>query len=417
MTGFHISERVRELSERVENGLRNDIFRKIEKTAEANTLRVLDAFREYRVSDSMFAGTTGYGYNDKGREAIEGIYAGVFGAQAALVRQGFANGTHAISSALFAALGPGDMLLSVSGAPYDTIRTAIGIGAEVAHGSLVFYGVKYKQIELLSDGSPDMEKISSSLDGVSTVFVQRSRGYSERRALTVGEIGGIARLVHSTNPNINVIVDNCYGEFTEETEPTHVGADLIAGSLIKNPGGGLARTGGYVAGKEVLVQRAAERLTTPGIGGESGASLGENRSMFQGFFAAPHVTAQALKTVVFCAAMLEELGFDTSPGAFAERSDIVQTIKLGSAERVIAFCRGIQRAAPVDSFVTPEPWPMPGYDEDVIMAAGSFIQGASIELSCDAPMREPYTAYLQGGLTYESGKLGIMSAISEMLDG
>ena len=413
--GLAISEKILETAERVEDGLW-EIFRNIDKTSEKNTARVLKAFQNHRVSDTMFAGTSGYGYDDNGREALDGIYADVFGAEAAIVRQGFVNGTHAITAALFASVGPGETLLSVSGAPYDTLRTAIGTNG-AAHGSLLFYGVKYAELALLGDGSPDIEKIKASLGGVGAVFVQRSRGYSERRAFTVEEIGQIAEAVHSVNPDINVIVDNCYGEFTELREPTYVGADLLAGSLIKNPGGGLARTGGYIAGKKLLVERAAERLTTPGIGGECGATLGENRNMIQGFFMAPHTTAQALKTAVFCAAMLEKLGFDTAPGAAEQRSDIIQTIRLGSPERVIAFCRGIQRAAPVDSFVTPEPWKMPGYDSEVIMAAGSFIQGASIELSCDAPMREPYTAFLQGGLTYESGKLGIMSAISEMLDG
>lgn len=391
-------------------------FSEIDRVSEENTLRVMSAFSENRVEEACFSGTTGYGYDDLGRATLDRIYADVFGAEAALVRVGFANGTHAISAALFAAVKPGETLLSVTGAPYDTLRSAIGI-TDAAYGSLKFYGTDYEQISLTASGDPDYETIKTAAgnEKVGAVFIQRSRGYENRKALSVAEIGRIIEVVRASNKSANILVDNCYGEFTETREPTHAGADLIAGSLIKNPGGGLAPAGGYVAGREDLVRRAAARLTTPGIGGECGATLGNNRLLLQGFFMAPHTVAQALKTAVFCAGILEALGYETSPGSNEPRSDIIQMIKLGSAERLQRFCRGIQRGAPVDSFVTPEPWQMPGYDCPVIMAAGAFIQGSSIELSCDGPMREPYLAYLQGGLTYESGKLGVMRAVSEML--
>lgn len=392
-------------------------FSEIDRTAGKNTLRVLDAFHEYRVSDACFAGTTGYGYDDLGRETLDKIYARIFGAPAAIVRIGFVNGTHAIMSALFAAVRPGDTLLSVMGAPYDTLRTAIGISGEV-FGSLSFYGVKYAEVATAEDGGPDCAAIAEAVRKYSpaAVLIQRSRGYAERRALTVGEIGSLCEIIKNEKPDTNIVVDNCYGEFVEEREPPMAGADLIAGSLIKNPGGGLAPAGGYIAGREDLVERAAFRMTVPGIGGECGATLGNNRLLFQGLFLAPHVTAQALKTAALCAAMLEKLGFSTAPGALEKRADIIQTVRLETPENLKKFCRGIQNGAPVDAYVTPEPWHMPGYDCDVIMAAGAFIQGASIELSADGPMREPYNAYLQGGLTYESGRLGIILAIAEMLD-
>jgi len=413
---IEIPQRIIELSEKVEERL-SEPFAEIDRKAQINTKRVLEAFHENRVSDACFAGTTGYGYNDVGRDMLDKIYARVFGAEAALVRIGFVNGTHAISCALFAAVKPGDVLLSVTGAPYDTLRGVVGISGDFP-GSLKYYGVGYAQVELKPDGSPDYEAISSAAaDGrVKAVFVQRSRGYSRRRALMIEEIAGIIETVKKANPEAAVIVDNCYGEFVDVLEPAHVGADLIAGSLIKNPGGGLAPTGGYVAGRADLVERAAMRLTTPGIGGECGSTLGNNRLLYQGFFMAPHTVAQALKTAVFCAGLMEELGFETLPGPFERRSDIIQMIELKTAENLQKFCLGIQRGAPVDSFVTPEPWQMPGYDCPVIMAAGAFVQGSSIELSADGPMREPYLAFLQGGLTYESGKLGIMLAAGEMLN-
>lgn len=393
-------------------------FAQIDALAEANTRRVMEAFQDNKVSEACFAGTTGYGYDDLGRETLDKIYAQIFGAEAALVRIGFVNGTHALTTAMFALAKPGDTILAVTGMPYDTLRTAIGIEGD-AFGSLKFYGINYGQVDLTEAGEPDYAAIAKAVaqPGVSAVMVQRSRGYADRKALTVEEIGKICQTVKAANPAVKVMVDNCYGEFTDVIEPTHVGADIIAGSLIKNPGGGLAPTGGYIAGSAELVERAAMRLTTPGIGGECGSTLGNNRLLFQGLFMAPHIVAQALKTAIFCAAMMDELGFESSPGVEEPRSDIIQMVKLGSPENMKRFCLGIQAGAPVDSYVTPEPWPMPGYNCPVIMAAGSFIQGSSIELSADGPIREPYIAYMQGGLTYESGKLGIMMAVSAMLEG
>ena len=392
-------------------------FAEIDAVAEYNTRRVMEAFQNNRVSDACFAGTTGYGYDDLGREVLDKIYAEIFGAEAALVRINFVNGTHALTAAMFSLVKPGDKILAVTGMPYDTLRNAIGITGD-CHGSLKFYGVEYGQVDLSPSGEPDYEAIAQAVKepNVTAVMIQRSRGYDERKALSVEEIGRICETVKAVNPAINVMVDNCYGEFTDLKEPTHVGADIIAGSLIKNPGGGLAPTGGYIAGKQELVERAAMRLTTPGIGGECGSTLGNNRLLFQGLFMAPHIVAQALKTACFCAAMMAEMGIETSPAWDEKRSDIIQMVKLGSAENMKRFCLGIQAGAPVDSYVTPEPWAMPGYDCPVIMAAGAFIQGSSIELSADGPMREPFIAYMQGGLTYESGKYGIMMAVSAMLD-
>ena len=391
-------------------------FAEIDRVSRVNTRRIMEAFQEFKVSESCFAGTTGYGYDDLGRETLDKIWARVFGAEAALVRTGFVNGTHAIASALFAAVGPGETLMSLMGAPYDTLRTAIGISGD-AYGSLGFYGVKYAEVPT-KDGGPDMEAIEREVGEKRprAVLIQRSRGYDSRRALSAEEVGEICRLVKRVSPDTVCVVDNCYGEFTEEVEPTMLGADLAAGSLIKNPGGGLAPTGGYITGRSELVERAAFRLTVPGIGGECGCTLGTNRQLYQGLFMAPHTTAQALKTAALCAAMLEKLGFDSEPSPLEPRYDIIQTITLKSAENLCRFCRGIQAGSPVDSYVTPEPWKMPGYEDEVIMAAGAFIQGSSIELSADGPMREPYRAFLQGGLTYESGRLGIMNAIAEMLD-
>lgn len=415
MKPSEIPQSVRDLAAKCEIRLAPR-FAEIDEVSMKCTERVMEAFQEFKVSDSCFAGTTGYGYDDLGRETLDKVWARVFGAESALVRIGFVNGTHAIASAIFAALKPGDTLMSTMGAPYDTLRTAIGITGD-AFGSLRFYGVGYHQVNTL-DGAPDMASIRRAAEGLqpAAALIQRSRGYDARRALTVDEIGEIVRTIKSVSPDTVCIVDNCYGEFTDVIEPTMVGADLIAGSLIKNPGGGLAPTGGYIAGREDLVSNAANRLTVPGIGGECGSTLGNNRALFQGLFMAPHTTAQALKTAALCAAMLEELGFKTEPGAMEKRSDIIQTITLETPENLKRFCKGIQSGSPVDSYVTPEPWAMPGYEDEVIMAAGAFIQGSSIELSCDGPMREPYFAFLQGGLTYESGKLGIMNAIAEMLD-
>jgi len=411
-----IRPEVYEMAERAQTRL-NAVFAEIDRTAEINTKKVMEAFQDNRVSDACFAGTTGYGYDDMGREALDKIYSQVFGTEAALVRINFVNGTHALTAAMFALVKPGDTIVSVTGTPYDTLRNAIGIAGD-CHGSLKFYGVNYAEVALGADGAPDYEAITRAVSapGVTAVMVQRSRGYGERKALTVEEIGKICSTVKSVDPAINVMVDNCYGEFTDTVEPTQVGADIIAGSLIKNPGGGLAPTGGYIAGRQELVERAAMRLTTPGIGGECGSTLGNNRLLFQGLFMAPHIVAQALKTACFCAAMMDEMGLESSPRFDEKRSDIIQMIKLGTGENMKRFCAGIQAGAPVDSYVTPEPWAMPGYDCPVIMAAGSFIQGSSIELSADGPFREPYIAYMQGGLTYESGKLGIMMAASAMLE-
>ena len=410
-----IPQSVRALARECEARLQ-DRFAQIDEVSMACTSRVMDAFQEYRVSEACFAGTTGYGYDDLGRETLDKVWARVFGAEKALVRINFVNGTHAIASAIFASLRPGDMLMSVMGAPYDTLRTAIGISGD-EFGSLGFYGCRYSQVDCV-DGGPDLPGIiaAAAQRHPAAVLIQRSRGYDARRALTVAEIGDIVSAVKSVSPNTVCIVDNCYGEFTDTVEPSMVGADLVAGSLIKNPGGGLAPTGGYIAGWSELVDNAANRLTVPGIGGECGCTLGNNRALFQGLFMAPHTTAQALKTAALCAAMLTELGFKTEPGPLEKRSDIIQTITLETPENLKRFCKGIQSGSPVDSYVTPEPWAMPGYADEVIMAAGAFIQGSSIELSCDGPMREPYFAFLQGGLTYESGKLGVMNAIAEMLD-
>lgn len=402
-----------EAEERVE-----DQFHDIDAVAAENTLRVMNAFQKCRVSEACFAGTTGYGYDDLGRDTLDQLYAEVFGAESALVRIGFVNGTHAITAALFALCSPGEKLLSVTGEPYDTLRRAIGIDGN-DFGSLKFYGIGYGQVDLNSSGDPDLPEIKKALadETVKAVILQRSCGYGARRTLCIEDIRQICKAVHSVRDDVSIFVDNCYGEFTETLEPTHVGADLIAGSLIKNPGGGIAPTGGYVAGKKELVERAAFRLTSPGIGGEVGSTLGNTRLMFQGFFMAPHIVAQALKTAVFAASMMELMGMETSPSSQQPRSDIIQRISLKNGENMKRFCLGIQAGAPVDSYVTPEPWPMPGYDCDVIMADGSFIQGSSIELSADGPFKPPFTVFLQGGLTYESGKLGVMMAAGAMLDG
>ncbi len=404
------------LAQEAENEIRSQ-FERIDRIAQLNTLKVMQAFQDNKVSDSCFAGTTGYGYDDVGREVLDKVYAQIFCTDAALVRIGFVNGTHALSAALFAMLKPGDTLLSVTGLPYDTLRNAIGIEGD-CHGSLKFYGINYAQVDLKADGSPDIGAIKKAAadKSVTAVLIQRSRGYGNRPAFSAEQIGEIARAVKEVDPSINVMVDNCYGEFTGEHEPTEYGVDLMAGSLIKNPGGGLAPTGGYVVGKAELVEKAAMRLTTPGIGGECGATLGNNRLLFQGLFMAPHIVAQALKTATFCSAMMSKIGFETSPAPDEVRSDIIQMVTLRSADNMKKFCKGIQSGAPVDSYVTPEPWQMPGYNCPVIMAAGAFVQGSSIELSADGPMKEPYIAYMQGGITYESGKLGIMMAVNEMLE-
>lgn len=411
---LQISERVSALARQAEQGIEEQ-FSCIEAIAQANTQRVLAAFQKHRVAESYFAGTTGYGYDDLGRDKLDEIYADLFGTEDALVRIQFVNGTHAIACALFGALKAGDVLVSAVGAPYDTLLGVVG-AVDKGHGSLKNYGVEYRQVEL-KNNAPDIEGIAEAVRDprVKAVLIQRSKGYATRASLSVDEIGKLCAVVRKNNPNAAILVDNCYGEFVEEKEPTHVGADLVIGSLIKNPGGGLAPTGAYIAGRQDLVEGAAMRLTCPGIGRECGSTLGNNRLLYQGLFMAPHTVAQALKTAVFAARLMELLGYETEPRSDAVRHDIIQMIHLGEAEAVKRFCKGIQSGAPVDSYVTPEPWDMPGYDSQVIMAAGAFIQGASIELSADAPMREPYTVYLQGGLTYESGKTGIMLAAEELL--
>ena len=397
-------------------------FEEIEKTARFNSMKVLSAFAKNKVSEAHFAGSTGYGYDDRGRETLDNVFADAFGAEAALVRHNFVSGTHAITTALFGVLRPGDIMLACTGKPYDTLDEVIGLRGK-GMGSLMEYGVIYRQVDL-KDGEPDLEGIKAALSEqlkngtpVKMAYIQRSRGYSLRPSLTIAKIREVADLVKSVSPETAVVVDNCYGEFVEREEPTQAGADLIIGSLIKNAGGGIAETGGYIAGRRDLVELASYRLTAPGAGSEVGATLNQNRNMFKGFFFAPHVTAQALKTAVFASALFELLGFKATPRYNEPRTDIVETIELKNPQALIAFCRGIQSGSPVDSFVSPEPWDMPGYDSKVIMAAGAFTLGASIELSADAPLRKPYAVWMQGGLTFESGMTGVMCAAQALADG
>ena len=403
--------RLLELAQQAEEQIRGR-FAEIDRIAMSNTARVMAAYREHRVSEAMLQGTTGYGYDDMGRDAMDRIWAQVFGTENALVRLGFVNGTHAITCALFAPLRSGDVLLSATGLPYDTLWNVLGVHSDLP-GSLKSYGIEFRSVDLKADGTPDYEAIAEAAkDGrVKEVFIQRSRGYTGRSALSCQVIERIVDCVRQVNPGAACVVDNCYGEFVETREPK---ADLLAGSLIKNPGGGLATTGGYVAGRADLVEAAAFRLTVPGIGGEVGASLQFNRGLYQGFFMAPHIVAQALKTAVFAAALLEMLGYTTFPAWNEARYDIIQSIDFGDGDKLCRFCAGIQYGSPVDSYVTPEPWDMPGYEAPVIMAAGTFVQGSSIELSCDGPMLPPYRAYLQGGITYESGKLGVLEAVAAL---
>ncbi|WP_425262327.1 aminotransferase class I/II-fold pyridoxal phosphate-dependent enzyme [Paenibacillus pectinilyticus] len=391
-------------------------FRHIEKTIDLNQWKVIRAFQTHKVSDYHFTSSTGYGYNDRGREVLDLVYADAMGAEAALVRPHFVSGTHTIGTALFGVLRPGDHLLYITGKPYDTLHKVIGKPGD-GTGSLQDFGIPYSEVALLEDGSPDWPAIQAAIQpNTKVIGIQRSRGYSWRPSFTVDQIGEMVRFVKEINPELIVFVDNCYGEFTEEREPTQVGVDLMAGSLIKNPGGGIAPSGGYIAGRRDLVELAAYRLTAPGIGGEVGAMLGATRAMFQGLFLAPHLVGQAVKGSVFAAAMFEDLGFVSHPRWDAQRTDLIQAIRFTSAEHLITFVQGIQKAAAVDSHVTPEPWDMPGYEHPVIMAAGTFIQGGSLELSADAPIREPYIAYMQGGLTYSHCKLGVLTAIQHMED-
>ena len=413
---FGISDKTLKLVSEAEESIKEQ-YKHIENICEINQLRVMKAFADNRVSDSHFVATTGYGYDDLGRDTLDRVYADIMGAEDALVRHNFISGTHTISTALFAVLRPNDILVSITGKPYDTLEEVIGIQGEAGNGSLKDFGVKYVQIDLKHDGTPDLEQIKFTLThmNVKAVTIQRSKGYGWRPTYSAKDIGALIEFVKEISPETICIVDNCYGEFVETEEPTAYGADLIAGSLIKNPGGGLAPTGGYIAGKQKYVELCAYRLTSVGIGKEAGASLGFNRQMYQGLFMAPHVVSQALKAAVLCSAVFEKLGFEVDPKPNEIRHDIIQSIKFGDPDKVTAFCQGIQKGAPVDSFVTPEPWDMPGYSSQVIMAAGAFVQGASIELSADAPIKPPYIAYMQGGLTYESAKLGIMVAADKML--
>lgn len=411
MTYLDISEEVRQLGREAEEAIR-PYFNQIDAISEHNTEKVLAAFSKNRVAEAMFAGTTGYGYDDKGRDTLDQMYADIFGAETALVRIGFVNGTHALCCAMFSAVKTGDVVLSATGPAYDTLMNTIT--GDMA-GSMKQYGIGYRQVEM-KDGLPDIPAIveAAKAPEVKLVFIQRSKGYAVRETLSCEQIGEVCTAVHAANPDAVIMVDNCYGEFVEELEPTQVGADLIAGSLIKNPGGGLAPTGGYIAGRRDLVENASYRLTAPGIGGECGCTMGQNRLLYQGLFLAPHTTAQALKTAIFGAKVMQMMGFEVHPLPEETRHDIIQTIAFGDPEPLCRFCEGIQAGAPVDSFVTPVPWAMPGYDDEVIMAAGAFVQGASIELSADAPMREPYVCYMQGGLTYPSGKAGILLAAEKI---
>lgn len=412
---FGIDEDIIILAENTEKELSAE-FKTIEEKSQLNQWKVMKAFSDNRVSEAHFAETTGYGYDDVGRDTLDRVFAQIVGAEDALVRHNFISGTHTISTALFGVLRTGDTLVSITGAVYDTLQEVIGVAGASGNGSLKDFGVSYKQIELLENGKPDFDAIENVLktESIKAVCIQRSKGYGVRPTYSSEEIGELISFVKNISPETICVVDNCYGEFVDLQEPTDFGADLIAGSLIKNPGGGLAPTGGYIAGKSKYVELCAYRLTSVGIGKEAGASLGFNRVLYQGLFMAPHIVSQALKAAVFCAAIFEKLGFEVEPKASKERHDIIQSVKLNSPENLIAFCGGIQKGAPIDSFVVPEPWAMPGYQDEVIMAAGAFNQGASIELSADGPLRPPYIAYMQGGLTYESAKLGIMVAAQKM---
>ncbi len=412
---FEINQKLQDVSDRVEAGIASRL-KEIEEIQRYNQQKMLSAFQRAGVSESHFAGSTGYGYGDRGREVLDQVYAYALGAEDALVRWNFVSGTHTLTVALFGLLRPGDKMLCLTGTPYDTIQGVIGMNGREEPGSLKEFGVSYEQVELLPDGTPDYAEIERRVSSAyKMVYIQRSRGYSLRPSLTVEEIGKMTELVKRKAPGCIVMVDNCYGEFTQREEPAAYGADLLAGSLIKNPGGGIAPTGGYIAGKKELVELCAYRLTTPGTGRELGCTLGQSRELFLGAFHAPHAAGEAVKTAVYAAALFSELGYNVSPEPEEKRGDIVQVVQLGNREALIAFCRGVQKGAPVDSFVVPEPSPMPGYDSDVIMAAGAFTLGSSIELSADAPLREPYAVWMQGGLNYHSGQLGILLAAQEML--
>ena len=409
-----ISEPVLRFGREVEAKLK-ERFEEIDRITEYNQLKVIKGMQDCMVSAECFNYVSGYGYNDFGRDKLEEVYAKVFHTEDALVRPQITCGTHALALALSANLRPGDEMLSISGKPYDTLEEVIGI--RPSRGSLAEYGVTYQQVDLLENGDFDFEGIRAAInERTKLIEIQRSKGYQTRPTLSVAKIGEAISFVKSINPHIICMVDNCYGEFVEMQEPSDVGADMIVGSLIKNPGGGLAPIGGYIAGTKECVENSASRMTCPGLGMEVGASLGVNRSFYQGFFLAPMVTKGALKGAVFAANIYEKLGFPVIPDGQEPRQDIIQAVTLGEAERVVAFCKGIQAAAPVDSYVDPEPWDMPGYDSQVIMAAGAFVQGSSIELSADGPMKPPYAVYFQGGLTWEHAKLGILMSVQKLLD-
>lgn len=409
-----ISDTVYTFGAKIEEELK-ERFEKIDAVAEYNQLKVIRAMQEAKVSEACFNYASGYGYSDQGRDTLEEVYAKTFHTESALVRPQITCGTHALALALGANLRPGDELLSPVGKPYDTLEEVIGI--RPSKGSLAEYGITYKQVELLADGTFDYENIKKAIgEKTKLVTIQRSKGYQTRPTFSVTQIGELIAFVKSIKPDVICMVDNCYGEFVETIEPSDVGADMIVGSLIKNPGGGLAPIGGYVAGKEEYVNNCAYRLTSPGLGKEVGASLGVMKDFYQGFFLAPTVVKGALKGAVFAANIYEKLGFKVVPNGSESRHDIIQAVEFGKPEGVIAFCQGIQAAAPVDSYVTPEPWPMPGYDSDVIMAAGAFVQGSSIELSADGPIKEPYAVYFQGGLTYEHAKFGILMSLQKLIE-
>ncbi len=412
---FKIDTKILKAAEEAEK-LAEPFFRQIDETADWNEQKMLAAFIKNGVSESHFAASTGYGYGDRGRETLDRVFADAFGAEDALVRHNFVSGTHALTVALFGVLRPGDTMMSVTGIPYDTLRPVIGLTGN-GNGSLKEFGIKYEQVDLTPEGKPDYAEIERRVNpGVRMVYIQRSRGYSLRPSLFVEEIEKIAEIAKRKAPDCIVMVDDCYGEFVQRDEPVSHGADLMAGSLIKNPGGGIAPTGGYIAGRKDLVESCSYRLTAPGVGRDVGATLGNNRELFMGAFHAPVVTGEALKTAVFTAALFHIFGYEVSPKYDEPRADIIQTVGLKTEKALIAFCQGVQKGAPVDSFVTPEPWDMPGYDCKVIMAAGAFTLGASIELSADAPLREPYAAWMQGALNYPSGRLGAMLAAQSMLE-
>lgn len=411
---FDIDSRILKAAEEAET-LAAPYLKKIEETQRYNQEKMQAAFMKAGVSESHFVATTGYGYGDRGRDVLDEVYAYALGAEDALCRYNFVSGTHTLTVALFGVLRPGDTMLSVTGLPYDTLLGVIGLTGD-GNGSLKEFGVNYEQVDLLPDGTPDYAAMEAAISPKhKMVYIQRSRGYSLRPSLTVEEIGRIAEIAKRKAPDCIVMVDNCYGEYVQKIEPTAVGADLMAGSLIKNPGGGIAPTGGYIAGRKDLVESCSYRLTTPGTGREIGCTLGYNREMFMGTFHAPNVTGEALKTAVFTAALFQSFGYDVTPRYDEPRADIIQAVKLRERDALIAFVRGVQQGAPVDSFVVPEPSPMPGYDSDIIMASGSFTLGSSIELSADAPLREPYAAWMQGGVNFHSGRLGAMLAAQSML--